>query len=66
MRQSKRARDKAFEMTVPKQFPNDEQEQREQFFRPDESDTGSEGQSDGSLWRAAKLQNLQSAEDKGR
>jgi hypothetical protein len=35
---SKRARDKGFEVTVPKQFPNDDQERREQFFRTDEGD----------------------------
>ncbi len=39
MLQSKRTRDKAFDVTVPKQFPNSEQEQPEpeQFFRSDES-----------------------------
>jgi hypothetical protein len=31
-------RDKGFEVTVPNKVPNEEQEKREQFLRPDESD----------------------------
>ncbi len=39
MARSKDARDKAFEVGVPKQVPNHEQEKPkpEQFYRPDES-----------------------------
>ena len=37
LRQPKAARDKGFEMTVPKEVPNEEKKQPEQFYRPDES-----------------------------
>ncbi len=59
------ARDKGFEVTVPKQIPNEEKKQPEQFFRPDEGDRLARAR----RWLAVargETANMQSAEDKAR
>jgi hypothetical protein len=61
----KAVRDKGFEVTVPNKVPNSEQEKREQFFRPDESDRVERAR----RWleqARGETANLQTAEDKAR